>query len=104
MNDFGFNQLEILKKRFISEGIDINDKSIIFIINNPYLDGEVIENGIAISKDKRWLCVPIHDESIEASLGDYCFKPKCFEIDLHCTTFLLCGEMNVLTDVYLLNR
>lgn len=104
MNDYGLTTFLEIETRLKDQGFEIEGKAILFIGNYVYLDGYIVDGDIAISKDEEWVCLPMHDEEQEAFIGEYIYKPKCFQIDSHLSTYISNGSMTCLTQIYILNR
>ena len=96
MDDWRYKQII---KRFAEQNIDTSNVSI--LIDNNSFNGEVIE-GVCVSSDGKFVCLPIHDEQMEVAVGEYCYKPQCFEIVGEYETFCSNGTMSYKTNIKLL--
>jgi len=98
MEDWRYEQII---KRFAENGINISDFNI--LIDNNSLNGEFI-NGVCFSSDGKFVCIPIHDEQTEVAIGEYCYRPQCFEIIGTYETFCSNGTMAFRTQITLIRR
>ena len=95
---------EEIRQRCIKQNIDVTDCYILFNIGSSfYFAGEKI-TGISESKDRKWICIPIHDEDAEECFGEYIFKPQCFEVRLVVSTYLSTGSMIKLVTIWCLEK
>ena len=91
---------EQVKERFKRQGIEYQKYSIFISGINETLDG-VRCGGCKISKDNRWVCVPIQTDEHCNYTDIPVFIPQCYEVIEKYTAFL--GEgMLVNSEVYLL--
>lgn len=103
MISVGLTQYGKVIERLKSENIDVEGKDVLIINYDAKLNGDTI-SGYTISKDKKWLCCPIHDEQAEAFIGECCWNPQCFEIVGEYETFLPSGDYSVNSKIFLLQR
>lgn len=90
---------EQIVKRLAEQGIDTTGFSI--LIDDTVLNGELI-SGACLSADNRFVCVPVHDEALEAAVGEFCYRPQCFEVMGEYDTFVSNGTMAMRTQIRLL--
>jgi hypothetical protein len=87
-------------ERLSRQGTAVSDKHILIARSGFILDGESIES-MTLSKDKKWVCVPVYNDESSAFFGEYCYSPKCYEIEDIYECYTGKGRL-VLTTVYLL--
>ena len=87
-------------KRFAEQNINVDGK---FILVDNLLNGEPI-SGYTMSKDKRWICCPVHNEEFSNVTGNYEYSPQCFEVEDIYNTFLGDGDILHQTKVIVLKR
>lgn len=95
---------EEIQKRCNEQNIDIDDCYFLFNVGGSYfLLGERV-TGVSISKNKKWVCVPVYDEGAEVQHGEYIYKPQCFEVRLILSTYLTAGSMIKLSTILILEK
>jgi len=95
-----WKHLQIMQ-RCAEQGVSTDGYSV--LIDSSVLNGEQIE-GVCFSTDKRFVCVPVHDEELEAMSGQYCYRPQCFEVVAQFETWVSNGTMSFRVLVSLLKN
>ena len=90
-----------IMQRCTEQGISTDGYSV--LIDSSVLNGEQIE-GVCFSADKRFVCVPVHDEELEAMSGQYCYRPQCFEIVEQFETWVYNGSTSFYVQISLLKN
>lgn len=99
----GHTLLMEIEKRCKNQGIDT--KECLFLIEGRgiYFCGEKIKQ-YTVSKDERWVCVPVYDEENSLMYGSTVYKPICLEVKEKMTTYIEYGDWITLTIVWLLYK
>ena len=93
MEDWRYKQII---KRLAYNEIDVSNFNI--LIDSNSFNGEFIE-GVCFSSDGKFVCIPVHDEQTEIAVGEYCYRPQCFEIIAEYETFCSNGTMAFRTKI-----
>lgn len=96
MEDWRYKQI---MQRFSDNEIDVSNFNI--LIDDNSFNGEFID-GVCFSADGKFVCIPVHDEQTEIAVGEYCYRPQCFEIIEKYETFCSNGTMVFRTQITLL--
>ena len=90
------NTLEEIRKRFLNQGIEIEDCYLFF--DNKF-EGQKVES-YCPSKDNNFMCIVFNNKLLKETD----FNIDVFEIKDIYNTYLSNGEMSYLTNIYLLYK
>ena len=95
--------LEEIKNRLREQGVNCDDFYVMWQRKGTYLESEEI-SGFTESKDGKFICVPVYDEEANVIIGEFNYRPQCFEVAEKYETYLSDGYMSILTNVWLFCR
>lgn len=95
---------EQLKQRMTEQNIDYANKHILIDCGSHCLLDDYYVGRMTLSKDENWLCIAVPDEEANATFGENCYEPICYEIAESMNTMLRNDHMWYRVNFYLLEK